>query len=240
MLSTFVLVAVATQAAGAKPIRHLDYHFGISVQTTDTHHVSGIGSGPISGVLNSNTSGSTEGSISVDVVGLRADGGLVVNVLETSRQIPHPDSVQCITWGVGTVVCEPGKHASPEEQALLRYLGRYFVNPAMIDQNNDWKIGTSAKDESETSDYHIASNEGGVMAISFQRVSTMPGVQGFTATTDGKLTYDSNLSVPRAISEDTLLRTSLVNGNVEQGGYEQVRTMLNLQLLDDSMASKTP
>lgn len=238
MLSSVVLMVAAQQAP--KVIRHLDYHFGISVQTTDTNHTSGIGGGPISGVMRSTASGSTEGTIAVDVVGLRPDGGLVVNVLETSREIPHPGTAQCITWGVGTVVCEPGKHTTPEEQALLRYLGRYFVNPSMIDAHNHWNIGTNGNDENETTDYRIASNDNGVMNISFERVTKTPGVQGFSATTDGKLIYDSNLSVPRAISEDTLLRTSLVNGSIVQGGYEQVHTMLNLKLVDDSMAAKAP
>lgn len=238
MLSNVLLAAVIAQRP--EVIRHLDYHFGISVQTTDTNHTSGIGGGPISGVMRSTASGSTEGTIAVDVVGLRPDGGLVVNVLETSREIPHPDTAQCITWGVGTVVCEPGKHTTPEEQALLRYMGRHFVNPSMIDAKNHWSIGTNGKDQSETTDYRITSDDRGVMGISFERVTKMPGVQGFSATTDGTLIYDSNLTVPREISEDTLLRTSLVNGSIVQGGYEQVHTLLNLKLLDDSMAAKRP
>lgn len=233
-----LLLAASAQAPNV--IRHLDFHFGISVQTTDTNHTSGIGGGPISGVANSTAGGSTEGTIAVDVVGLRPDGGLIVNVLENSREIPHPDTAQCITWGVGTVVCEPGKHTTPEEQALLRYMGRHFVNPSMIDAKNHWSIGTNGKDRSETTGYRIISNDSGVMDISFERVTKMPGVQGFSATTDGKLIYDSNLTVPREISEDTLLRSSLVNGSVVQGGYEQVHTMINLKLLDDSMAAKTP
>lgn len=232
-----LVLALATRAQ-SKIIRHMDFHFGITVRTTNVNHSSGIGSagGPISGVMSSTSSGSNQGTITVDVVGLRSDNGLVVNVTETSRTIPHPNTMQCITWGIGTVVCEPGEHTTPEEQTLLRFLGRDFVNAAAIDAKNHWSVGTSGKEGSETSDYDITSNNAGVMNISFQRVTETPGVQGFNATTNGKLTYDANLTVPRSITEDTLLRTSLVGGNVVQGGYEQVHTMLNISLLDDSFA----
>lgn len=58
-----------------------------------------------------------------------------------------------------------------------------------------------------------------------------PGVQGFSATTDGRLAYDNNLTVPREIREDTMMRAQMVDGGVPMGGYEEVHTMLNVELL---------
>lgn len=234
MFSTLIF-AIASQQT-PKTIRHLDFHFGISIRTTDTQHMSGIGSGPVSGVADSTASGSNQGTIAVDVVGLRPDTGLVVNVTETSREITHANTIQCITWGIGTVVCEPGKHPTPEEEALLRFLGRGFVNSSRIDEHNHWRIATSSKEQSETNDYRITANNGGVMNIKFDRVSSASGAQGFSATTDGSLTYDSTLTVPREVVENTLMRTDSVSGNVSQGGYEEVYTSLNFKLLDDSLA----
>ena len=236
MLHAIALALAAQQAP--KVLRHLDFHFGISIRNTATQHVSGIGSGPISGVADNTMTGSNQGTISVDVVGLRPDTGLIVNVTETSREITHADTIQCITWGMGTVVCEPGKHPTPEEEALLRFLGRGFINSANIDQNNHWRIATSSKQQSETNDYRITSNNDGLMKIKFQRVSSAPGAQGYSATTDGSLTYDANLTVPRSIDENTMMRSDSVSGDVSIGGYEEVYTALNIRLLDDSMAKR--
>jgi hypothetical protein len=231
-----IILAVAAQQAAPRVIRHLDFHFGISIRTTDTQHMSGIGSGPISGVADSTASGSNQGTISIDVVGLRPDTGLVANVTETSREITHATTIQCITWGIGTVVCEPGKQPTPEEDALLRFLGRAFINSSRIDENNHWRIATSSKQQSETDDYRITANTNGLMNIKFDRVSSATGANGYSATTDGSLTYDANLTVPRQIDESTVMRADTVGGNVSLGGYEEVYTMVNVKLVDDSMA----
>lgn len=238
MIGALTLAIAATKGG---VIRHTTYTFGITVTTTDTRHTSGIGrDAPISGQSVSSSSESDEGTITADVVGLRPDTGIVVRVKEDRKKLSAVPSADCIVWGVGTVVCQPGAEVTTEERALLRYLGRNFINSAMIDVHGNWKMAVNSKDYQESTSYSIAEPQSEPLEITFQRVSKSGGPQGFNATTDGKLLYNADLTIPLTLHEDTLLRTHLIDGDVVQGGYEEVRTAINLQLADDSMGAAAP
>lgn len=223
MIHALLLAAAttATSSAASLPsgvIRRLTYSFGISVQTTDTKHV------PAS------SSASDEGTVTADVVGLRPDTGLVVNVQEVRRTLSSVPQAQCIVWGIGTVVCEPGAEVTSEERALLRFLGRQFVNDARIDPRGHWSNAVSSKDTKETSTFDIAQTGANPLRINFQRVTEMTGAQAFNATTNGTLIYDKAMSAPVSVDEDTLLRTN----------HEEVRTSIHLKMLEDSLATASP
>jgi hypothetical protein len=234
------LILGVVLAASPKPavIRHLNFHFGLTVERDAVTHSSGIGAGggAVSGINHARSSETDEGTITADVVGVRPDFGLVFNVSEVSRRTAPVPQAQCIVWGVGTVVCEPGKHVTAEEQGLLRFLGRGFVNRSLIDAQGRWRLGVSSKDHNEDSDYTIVQDKADPLQIKFQRTTKEPGPMGFDATTNGTLVYSEALTVPLAINEDTLLRTQMIDGDYIPGGYEQVRTTMNFRLTDDSLS----
>ena len=149
---------------------------------------------------------------------------------------------QCIVWGIGTVVCEPGKQVTSEERGLLRFLGRGFINRSSIDGRGHWNYGVSSKDQSENSDYTLVRDKGDPLQVRFQRVTKAPGPMGFDATTNGTVLYSETLTVPMRIDEDTMLRTQMIDGDYIPGGYEQVRTTMDFRLTDDSLsaAARTP
>jgi len=71
------------------------------------------------------------------------------------------------------------------------------------------------------------------MKIASLRVLKETGAQGFTATTNGTITYDAQRLVPLGLIEDEILRQ---NGGM--GSYTEVRTQTGLSLVSDSAASK--
>lgn len=238
------LVFGLATAAAPKPavIRHLNFHFGVTVERDAVTHTSGIGAGGggTSGVNHARSSESDEGSISADVVAVRPDFGLVFNVSELSRRVAAVPPAQCIVWGIGTIVCEPGKEVTPEERALLRFLGRGFINRSSIDGQGRWHQGVSSKEQSKDSNYAMVQDTSDPLQIRFQRITKAPGPMGFDATTNGTVTYSEKLTVPLAINEDTLLRSQMIDGDYIPGGYEQVRTSMNFRLTDDSLKGPGP
>ena len=241
------LILGLVTAATPKPtaiIRHLDFHFAVTVERDAVTHGSGIGAGGggISGVNHARSSEYDEGTIIADVVGVRSDLGLVLNVSEISRRVAPIPQAQCIVWGIGTVVCEPGKQVTSEERGLLRFLGRGFINRSSIDGRGHWNYGVSSKDQSENSDYTLVRDKGDPLQVRFQRVTKAPGPMGFDATTNGTVLYSETLTVPMRIDEDTMLRTQMIDGDYIPGGYEQVRTTMDFRLTDDSLsaAARTP
>jgi hypothetical protein len=237
MLDSVVLALITAVTPGPAAIRHLNFHFTVTVERDAVTHTSGIGSGGggVSGVNHARSSESDEGSITADVVAIRQDFGLVFDVSEVSRRIAPIPRAECIVWGIGTVVCEPGKQVTAEERGLLRFLGRGFINHSSIDGQGDWHQGVSSKDQSENSDYKLVQGTADPVRINFRRITKAPGPMGFDATTNGTVTYSETRTVPLAIDEDTVLRTQMIDGDYIPGGYEQVRTSMNFRLTEDSL-----
>ena len=236
---TFSLAAAAALTAsvaladGAKPIRHLVYKFDVTLATTSTVHDSGIGGdGPVSGSTDYHGQATDQGQITVDVVQAQPDSGLVVQISEQARNRRDSEPTMCVVYGSGAVICDQSKGGvNEEESSLLRFLGRNFVNPASIDSKNHWQYTASDSQSQETSNYTLGTGSGDVVPITYQRVLKVAGVNGFDATTDGKITYNQKLSVPVTIVEDTTTRKSTGMGN-----YDTNRQQISLTLAGDSLA----
>lgn len=202
--SSYALVAVLvstafTRADDAKPIRHLVYSFDVTL-------TSNLSQQNYSGTSNSSGSNGDRGQIIVDVMAVQPDTGLVVRISESARNTRTAEPAMCVTYGNGQFVCESDKKINEEEYTLLRLLGKGFVNRSQIDAKHHWAYGTDSAASAETSDYTLDSDKDGILGIALSRQQRVKGAQGYTATTEGKITYNERMSVPLSDTEDTVTR----------------------------------
>jgi hypothetical protein len=233
LAAALALNASIALADGATPIRHLVYNFDITLSTIATVHDSGIGGdGPASGSTNYNSGAQgDEGTITVDIMQVQPDTGLVVQISEKARNRRDAVPTMCVTYGNGAVICDQSKgQLNEEEMTLLRFLGRNFVNHSLIDAHNHWQYTASDPESTETNDYTIAKTTGDVLDINYQRVLKVSGANAFNATTDGSLTYNEKLSMPVAIKEQTIGRK-----NTGAGNYDTNHQDMTFTLVQDSM-----
>jgi hypothetical protein len=242
--------SASADTAAPVPLRHLVYDFTYSNSQTQTAHESGISNGdaaptkgmggpgslaaaaPASGSAQSTAATSDRGQIVADVMRVQPDGGLIISVSEQANDKRSALPATCVVYGNTNMVCDTSKQINTEELALLRTLGSNFVDLAQIDAKNHWRVDQSGGTSSDVADYSIASSNGNVMKISSLRVLKEQGVQGFTATTNGTITYDAVRLVPTNLVEDEILRQG---GGM--GSYTEVRTQTSLALVADSAAS---
>jgi hypothetical protein len=226
------LTAAAASADAPKPIRHLMYSFDISIHSTSTVHDSGLSGGPISGSTDYQGGTSDKGQIVVDVLQVQPDNGLVVQISEQARDRRDAEPTMCVVYGTSAFICDQSKGELHEEEgALLRFLGRSFVNPALIDAHNHWQYSASNPNSQETTDFTLGKAAGDVVPISYQSVLKVSGAQSFDATTDGSLSYNQKMSVPVTVKEETTTRR-----NTGMGNYDTVQQQLTLSLTADSLA----
>lgn len=229
---SLLAMAAAMAAAGAaraddqKPIRHLVYNFDVTL-------TSNISQESYSGTSRASGGNGDRGQIVVDVLAVQPDTGLVVRISENARETRSAEPAMCVTYGNGNFICETGKKINEEEYTLLRLIGKNFVNTAEIDANRHWSYATSSPDLDEKSDYRIDSNKNDVLSIALTRVMKAKGAQGYTATTEGRLTYDEKMSVPVSDTEDTVTRYDGAQS------YSRLEAQISLNLASDSMAAQT-
>lgn len=231
-------------AAELNTIRHLVYSFDVTIRTDMQVKTSGIGNGDSSlhvasvsgtGTNHYGAGDSDQGTIAVDVLQVQPDNGLVVKISEQSRGDRNAEPALCVVYGIGSVICDSSKKVNEEEMALLRLLGRGFVNPSTIDAKHHWSYDASTPEAKENNDYTIVGQHGDLTDISLQRVLTVSGAQGYVATTDGSLSYDQKRSAPTKVEEDTVTRQ-----HVDIGQDNRTETQVTLTLQHDSLASSTP
>jgi hypothetical protein len=222
LLATAAFAAVPAAASAQTPLRHLVYNFDVTLTSNiEMQNYSGTSSG-------GNLTGD-RGQIVVDVLQVQPDQGLVVRISENARETRSAEPAMCVTYGTGQFVCDPNKKVNDEEIALLRILGKNFVNSAQIDAKGSWTYGTTSPAGEETSKYHIDADKAGMLDISFTRQLQANGPQSASAETEGKIVYNQNLNVPVSESEDTVTR--------EESGqnYNRLEQQVTLNLATDSM-----
>lgn len=222
----------AAADAPAKPIRHLVYAFTYTQSLDRTMHDSGIGGGPASGFADSRGSSTDKGQITADVVAVQPDTGLVVRVSESAQETRSAEPATCVVYGNTTVICDPNAKVNDEELALLRVLGRNFVDPNQIDIKGHWRIESSGSEGDVASDFVLGPPSGGISKISETRVVKENGASRSTMATDGTILYNVDKSVPNSVVEDSTLRQS-----AGMGAYDTNRTQVALTLATDSMAT---
>jgi hypothetical protein len=142
--------------------------------------------------------GRTSGTIRVDVVRRLADGGLVVSASE--RSDGHSTApATCIVYGNTTVQCDSTKQVTPEEFALLRYLGPGFVNPAQMDAQRHWQLVQKNAGTVSTANYTVTKVAGTQLTIAGTTAIVASG--GSPATITSTIGYDFDRALPTSITE---------------------------------------
>lgn len=242
MICAFALLcglASAGASAQQKPLRHLVYNFDISITSEMTVQNSGIGTGDDlrssssgSGMAHYGAGNSDKGAITVDVMGVQPDTGLIVNIAEQGRGDRTAAPAMCVVYGIGSVICEPNAKINEEEMSLLRVLGRNFVNPSTLDAKRHWQNVETDSGGKEINDYTISRDDNnGSLGIDFQRQLTVEGATGYRADTNGTIAYNQKLSIPTQLKEDTVTRQ-----HVNQGQDNRIEQQLTLTLTSDSLA----
>jgi hypothetical protein len=234
-----------SNAASSAPLRTLVYSFTYGVQGDLTvHSEQGVGQ-PVPGGEATSGSGISQdysgeindkGTITVNVIREQPDTGLIVSVSEQAEQTRKADAATCVVYGTTNVICDPNKTINSEELALLRFLGRNFVDPNKLDAKGHWRaVDESNAAEATTADYTLTPGQNGSVTIDGTRV--VKELQGRPVTTDATVTinYDVNRQVPTKISE-------YVTERQFSGADSMMKTTVQttLTLVSDSMAMAKP
>jgi len=228
-----VFAAFGTHAAladASKPLRHLVYNFTVGISTNTAVSASGIGS---AGSANYGAGLTDKGTITVDVeqaVDDKIGKALVLNVSEQAQNTRTVAVTPCIVYGDGTIVFDPSLKLNEEERALIKYLGRGFIDTTKVDANNHWQVAKNGSQGKMQDDYTVKSAVAGLLTIDVQSTMHISGAQGTDATTNGTLVYDTNKTVLQKLHEETVERQ-------DEGlsKYNTSRTNVDASLLSDSM-----
>jgi hypothetical protein len=171
-----------------------------------------------------------KGTMTVDVIGLQPDQGLVVNISEQGEYTRRAPPATCVVYGDTRVICDPSKTVYQEEYTLLRFLGTNFVDPSRLDANKHWAIDQNGQINTIKADYSVTSDANGTMQISETRKIIPNGGGSLTTDIQTKIGYDIARSVPISIDEYTTQRQD--NGVI---GTTNTIYQTTLQLLSDSV-----
>jgi hypothetical protein len=132
LFAALVLITTAQTPAPAPPLRHLVYNVTVNF----SNPAQNIGYGGISSGL-AGTGG--DGTITVDVLSVANDGGLVVRAdIQYQHQVRPADPVTCAIYSDGRVICPPASVMSTPVNVLLGLLGRYFYDPSAVATDGTW------------------------------------------------------------------------------------------------------
>ncbi|MBV9737509.1 MAG: hypothetical protein JO177_04995 [Candidatus Eremiobacteraeota bacterium] len=224
--------ACSGAALAQKLPRHLVYKVGVNV-TTQTEELTMGENGNTatagSGVAHYGGIQMSHGTMTVDVIGLFPDGGLAVQVSEdTDNRKAPPVRVDVATDGDLRIPADQITNVTEEEQALLRMLGREFVNSDDVNAGK-WVHQLSQGGANVREDYTITGTQpNGDLSIAVNQTVKVSGAQPSDTTAHGTITYSNKFKVPRSISLD---------GRTHHEGVQQTQTedtKMNFDLLSDS------
>jgi len=207
----------AASAADAPPmpsLRHLVFSFDVSEKDETEKHteatISGANADQSQGVASSGAmghivkSGATtqrKGQIVIDVLEATQDGGLIVDVKQTSAERAAPVARVGIDWTGGLLV-PPTAVVTEEEAALMRLLSRGLMGGATRAKGESWDIvedsatGTSGLGRKTTLRVTDVTPPN-LQTIDLLSTFTQSGIHGVDGTAHGKVDYDSKVLVPR-------------------------------------------
>jgi hypothetical protein len=220
-----VLLAATDGTPAAGPPRTLVYRYSY-----EEHAFGNSASDSRQGMQENTQSASTSrsGQVTVNVLGPAEDGGWVVAVSQTiDRQAQPLQTVQCSVYGHTTdIVCE-GLRPTPEEIALLDFLGRFFWEPGRLDAKSHWHTSPLVHGQlTIDNDFTVTKTEGNVVTLGVNRRESGGG---YLATYAGTARYDTAAGIPERI--DLSVAT--------QGSDSQGDAHIQLKLVSDSMAQSS-
>ena len=217
------MIALQAQTPAAQaPLRHLEYRVAASSTATAQ-------SASYSGTDTAMATGGFDGTISVDVVALAKDGGMVVRAtVQRNHEVRADQPVTCAVYGSGNVVCPEGAPNSGVVNVLFGTLGRGFYDPSEVSEDGTWNRGVDNDDLSLHNHFSRKATDNADVVLIREHTELVPHKQiavGFTSDTD--IRYNVALSVPVSIHDYTTYV-----GHGATGGTERV----DLTLTKDSFA----
>jgi len=227
LLALSALAALVPVSVQAAPIRTLVYHFSYDARTFGTAPAAGGGT-----VYENGTFGTSAraGTMTVEIMAATGDGGLVVDVTENVDRAERPmQKIRCAVYGKTVdVICDQGVGDTDEQETLLSYLGRFFYDPTLVDDKGHWHTTTMIKTASVVDDdFTVEKTDGSMLTIKIDRKKVGGGVK---ESRSGTMVYNADLVVPVSIHQEMSSQDSGAQGDQN----------VDLKLLSDSMATKTP
>ncbi len=215
--TTHLFTAGIAAAAGTSPapkvLRHLTFDIGLDVESRTDTKVSGI-EGPASGTASSTGTSLGKGTISVDVIGVTSDGGLVVDVSENTDTRKAAAARVAIVGN--SLSYAPSSNVTEEESDVLRFLSRTFVKEGELSDGTTWSDSSQAPGTTERTTYKVTAvhADAKTIDVAVDETTSVTGPHGFEGTTRGTLTYDTDVLVPLTLSLATRRRFSEVGQSV--------------------------
>lgn len=163
----------------------------------------------------------SSGTIEVDVLREQNDGGIVVSVREHGNDAGAAP-VTCAVYPNTSLTCDSQQNVKPEEYALLRFLGKGFVDPSHMDGQRRWHVAQSSGGVDSTADYQIISSTDGMLTVAETQTIGSNGKAG--ATIRSTIGYDFDRTLPTSIDE----RVVQTQQPGAQNAAPAVRTVLKL------------
>jgi hypothetical protein len=174
---------------------------------------------------------SSKGTITVEVIGKQADGGLIVSIVMRGENVPPMSPATCVAYGSTAVICDPNKSVYGAEFTLLRFLGSDFVDPNRLDAGKHWRVSQDYGDRVVQADYTIGGSNGGTIQIGETRKVEETVGRKSTSNVDTKVGYDVGRSVPVSIEEYVTTR-----GDSGDAGFSTSTYQTTLELASDTTA----
>lgn len=196
-LASAVVFAAGMQAvagAQAQPQRQLVYSYTVGVDNSS--------SDSSMSQYSDNTSNSTSdmGRITVGVIGVESDGGLVITVSEVGRSNRTVAPATCVDYSSTNVVCGT-QVVTPEETSVLRALNPKFFDASALDAKRHWRIAPPGS--GVTIDYSASPLQNGVTTISGTRDESSADS---TTHSEMTYTYDTSKLLPTQLKEYETIR----------------------------------
>lgn len=218
----FAVSAAPAHAADPAPIRHLEYRVsGHSMASAQAESYDGTASGMATAGF--------DGTMSVDVLALAKDGGMVVRASMTMDDEIRPEqAVTCAVYGDGRVICPANAPITGAMHVLFSHLGRDFYDTSIIDANGKWtRTNDGGGVDVESVFTSKPTSDAGIVAISEHTTVEPRGQLGSGWTDEAKIRYNVALSVPVSIHNESTPDSRSANGGVET---------TDLRLTQDSFA----
>ncbi len=172
-----------------------------------------------------------KGTMTVQILGKQADGGVIVSIAEQGQNIRRAPSATCVVYGNTRAICDPNKTVYTEEYTLLRFMGSNFIDPNVVDAKRHWQITQNSPTMNVTADYILGPTTTSNVQVSETRKIRQSGGGSLTTDTEAKIGYDMSRSVPTSVDEYVTQRHD--NGVV---GTSTTIYQTTLQLVSDTMA----
>jgi hypothetical protein len=238
VLSALLLASALPAFAQDQPQRHLVYNFTLGMQN-DTHDsdstvktvnaphwgseyetIHGTGDTQYYGV------GSDTGTITVDVHGMRSDGGLQVEISEAGQNYRKAAPMVCAVYPTTKIAC--AGQIFPEEAAVLSTLSPTFFVPARLDAKNHWQDSNDIP--GLTLDFTASAPKGSVVSISEQKKQNFSGGLGGNVVGSATFDYDTTRRVTTNLKAYETVRPQ----QGEPGQYSNIIVDITATLATDS------